>query len=288
LDTEKRDACLFLANTLSGRGSSLDIEGIIERLKKRFEIVDLKVISDNNYFDIKNACVGYNYLAVSGGDGTLNCAINCTKDMDIKLIYIPSGTLNDTYKTLRRTKKSEYIDLGEVNGNLFSYVLACGSFTPIGYTANLRLKKAFKQLAYFLYAFKEYKPYSINAEVKAVDFCFKDTFTLIMVINSKRVFGFPFNKLYENNSGKAHLLLIKSPQGNYLTKLLKMFIMFFRAFFIGFKKEMEGKYITFKEVSELSINLNSDIDFCIDGEKIVLNKENIIKIHKDKIKLLYL
>lgn len=279
--------CLLLINKMSGRGSNIDIEKTSAKLKAYFSKVDLKTIKDKSHFNITQECEGYDYLAVSGGDGTLNSAINCTKDMAIKLIYIPSGTLNDTYNTLKHTQNSSFIDLGEVNGKLFSYVLAAGSFTPIGYITNSKLKQRFKQLAYFIYAFKEYKIHNIRAEIETNEI-YQDNYTLIMIINSRRVFGFPFNRLYENNSGKAHLLLIKAPKGNYFSKLIKMFFLFFRTFFIGFKKPVKSKNIVFQEIDKVNIKLFKEEAFCIDGEKLVLDKDNKIIIHKSKIELLYL
>jgi diacylglycerol kinase family enzyme len=285
--TEERSRCLLLINTLSGRGGILNKEIVKEKLEKQYGRVDVKIIENEN-FDMDTACKGYDYLAIGGGDGTLNRAINYAKSKNVNLIYIPCGTLNDTYKGLRYADKPESIDLGKVDGRYFSYVLAAGTFTPIGYNTNIKLKRAIKQLAYFLTIFREYKTHNISARVAAGNEEREGEYTLIMVVNSRRVFGFPFNKLYENNSGKAHLLLISSPKGILPARAVKLFLLFFRAFFIGFNKETDTKSITFKEIEEVTLTLSSPTDFCIDGEKHILRGENRITMHKDGIKLLYL
>ncbi len=282
---EKEKKCLLLINQLSGRGATLNTQAIKNKLEASFSQVDIKWISGDS-FDMAEACKGYSCLAIGGGDGTLNNAINYVKRNNINLIYIPAGTLNDTYKNLRYADKPEYIDLGQVGERYFSYVLAAGTFTPIGYNTNIKLKRAIKQVAYFLEIFKEYKVNHIKASIDTGTKHFQGEYTLIMLANSRSVFGFSFNKMYKNHSGLAHLLLIKSPKG--WSAFIKLFFLFFRAFFIGFNKPVQSKNITFVEFDTLQLKLDTPTIFCIDGEKQVLDGENTVTIHKDNLQLFYL
>jgi len=286
ISMEKSHAkCLLLINTLSGRGGMLDIAAIKRKLEDKYGKVDIKEIKDTA-FDMNKVCKGYDYLAVGGGDGTLNNAINYVCRNNINLIYIPAGTLNDSYRNLRYVDKPEYIDLGKVGQRYFSYVLAAGTFTPIGYNTNIKLKKAIKQAAYFLAIFREYKVNRIKARISIDTEQFQDEYTLIMIVNSKSVFGFGFNKLYSNHTGKAHLLLISTPKRP--ASFIKLFFLFFRAFFIGFNKPVQSKNLIFKEFSKLELELVHPTPFCIDGEKQVLQGSNRIVILKDGLRLLYL
>jgi hypothetical protein len=99
-----------------------------------------------------------------------------------------------------------------------------------------------------------------------------------MAVKSRYVFGFKFNKIYEHNSGKGHLLLIKSPTG--LFKRTKLFFLFFRAFFIGFKKEVNTKNLKFLTTSAAKIELKAEVDFCVDGERAPSGLVNYIKFHQ--------
>lgn len=283
MDKEKK--CLLLINQLSGRGATLNAQAIKGKLEASFTQVDIKLISEDS-FNMEEACRGYSCLAVGGGDGTLNNAINYVKRNKINLIYIPAGTLNDTYKNLRYADKPEYIDLGQVGERYFSYVLAAGTFTPIGYNTNIKLKRAIKQVAYFLEIFKEYKVNRIKADINVGSKCYQGEYTLIMLANSRSVFGFGFNKMYKNHTGLAHLLLIKSPKG--WGAFVKLFFLFFRAFFIGFNKPVQNKHITFVEFDTLKLKLDNPTVFCIDGERLMLKGENKVAIHKDALHLLYL
>ena len=275
---------------------------LVETLHKNYDVVDKVLIEENSgTFDFEAQTANYNALAVCGGDGTFNSAINATRGSAIDLIYIPCGTLNDAAHTLNsidvdelddiENRKLRRVDLGEFNNTLFTYVAACGTFTPIGYLPKSKYKKVFKRLVYYFYAFKLYKTEKINAsllvkldeEPEGKELHFSDTYTLIMALKSRYVFGFKFNKMYKHNCGKGHLLLIKSPKG--LFKFLKLFLLFFRAFFIGFRKEKNGKYIKFMPFSSAKIELESPIDFCVDGERVESGHTNFVRFHKKRGKI---
>lgn len=155
--------------------------------------------------------------------------------------------------------------------NIFTYVLACGSFTPIGYTAKVELKKKFGVLAYIGQVIKEYKPHRIHAIIDHDGKRVEGEFSLIMFLKSPRCFGFRFNRDFKADSTSGHLLAIRSPKHDGILGCIEMFFPFFRTFFIGLKKEREGKII-FARAYDLKLNLNEDTDFCKDGEKLTLEK----------------
>jgi diacylglycerol kinase family enzyme len=286
----------MLINLSSGNAKkAMDNQSIRDELRALYgEVKECCISEENRDFDIGAACEGYDALAVCGGDGTFNSALNAVRHKKIELLYVPCGTLNDTAHTLKSIQSQDdvdlsdrhlrSIDLGELNDTLFSYVAATGTFTAIGFIPKTKYKKRFKRLVYYLYALKEYRPHKINAKIQINGQTYQGVYTLILAVKSKYVFGFPFNKLYKHNSGKGHLLLINTPKG--LFKLTKLFFRFFRAFFIGFRKEVNKKNLKFIEFSAASIDLDEPRLFCLDGERYMSPVHNVVKFKQKATKIL--
>ncbi len=149
---------------------------------------------------------------------------------------------------------------------VFSYVLAAGSFTPIGYAADVKLKKKIGALAYVLQILKQFKPYRIGAKIRCGNKTYEGDFTLIMVVKSPRCFGFRFNRAYDPDSISGHLVAIRSPKHGGLLGKIEMFFPFFRVFFLGLRSEREGRII-FKKIYSCDITHSSETVYCRDGEK---------------------
>lgn len=284
--------CLLLINSLSGNSGKIgDGSRLKVSLGKLYSQIDTVIISEKNSpFDIGKASKDYDAVAVCGGDGTFNSALNATAGGNAELIYIPCGTFNDCAHTLRSlpvtTNNNGVYEMyvGRISNFEFSYVAACGSFTPIGYLPKAKYKKLFKRLVYYFYALKEYKIHDIKAEIKANDFSAKGKYTLIMAIKSRYCFGLPFNKLYSSKDCSGHLLLIKKPEGVF--RHLELFFLFFRAFFIGFKKEKREGKVNFVPFSELQIKTQDDINFCVDGECVKPGKFFTVEFGKRRVKVM--
>lgn len=285
--------CRLVINTLSGNAKQLPKIGDIEAfLKQSYEVETVQITQQNDVY-IRDLTDGIDVLAVCGGDGTLNSAINALSGKNIDLLYIPCGTLNDSAKNMRLAKKLSkgdrrirYIDMGSIGDTRFSYVLASGTFTEIGYATKIKTKKRFKFFAYLAQVLKYYKIHRINAEIQLADRTIKDEFTLIMAINCSRCFGFRFNRRYVHNDGQAQLLLIKAPKHNGLLGKIEIFFPFFRAFFIGLSSQKDGKILKFIDFSEATIIVAEETSFTVDGEKISLAGKNTLKILRRSLKLI--
>ncbi len=256
---------LIVVNDMSGNSEGVDVDVIRFVCAKNDEIHELRLHSPEQDYDVN----GFDKLIVCGGDGTINNAVNKCKDMAIDIFYFPSGTLNEKAKsTSEGLKKSRRLPcMGMVNKNLFSYVIAAGSFTEIGYRAKSESKKKFKALAYVAKVFSAYKVFNMAAEVVTDNDTYCGNYSLIMIIDSDRCFGFRFNKAYSPDDKIMHLLLIKSAGKNSFFGKIRMFFPFFRAFFIGFKKEYHSRKIDFLPVRNVEINLKDRQVFCVDGER---------------------
>lgn len=221
----------------------------------------------------------FDAVAVCGGDGTLGSVLSKVYDRAMDVWYFPVGTLNDKAKAERYedaktscpscggAKAGKQVVVGRFGDkeNLFTYVLACGAFTPIGYTAKVEIKQKIGVLAYIGKVLKEYRIHRIPAKIDCGSKRYEGEFNLIMFLKSPRCFGFKFNKAYDSGSNSGHLVAIRSPKHNGLLGLIEMFFPFFRVFFLGMKKEMDGKII-FKKIYSATISSDSDINYCRDGE----------------------
>ncbi|NLL55665.1 MAG: hypothetical protein GX242_00415 [Clostridiales bacterium] len=285
--------CKLIINRMSGNSKPVKKEqDWIKLIKSSYGFVDTVYIDAEHDINMREEIDGFDALAVCGGDGTLNSAINAVKNTDIDLIYIPTGTLNDTAKGLCLAKKLSIenkrirrVDLGCVNDTMFAYVLAGGTFTPIGYCTDIKRKKKLKFFAYLLQVLKEYKIHHIKAKVEVNGKTYNDDYSLIMAINNSRCFGFKFNKLFCHNDGKGQLLLIKAPKGKGLWAKIKIFFPLFRVFFMKLKREIDGKIIKFCSFKEVKFTFDKPQTFTVDGEKIELNGKAEIKILKRKLNL---
>ena len=248
----------IIVNRDSGNCERLDLNALMCML-------DCKDAQVENITHTSNwSAEGYDTVIVCGGDGTLHNAIDKCRTQQI--IYAPCGTLNEAAYTGGTLKT-----VGKVNGESFSYVCACGSFTGIGYAAENRHKKRWKAIAYLPQIIKQYKCHDIAATLevngKIIE---KDSYTLLMVVKSHRCFGFNFNHGYSKDK-RLYLLAIRSPGKDSLKNRAKIFFPFFRVFFCGISHPMSQKQWFLTPFDSLKITLSEEQDFCLDGEKRVFN-----------------
>ena len=260
--------CVIVINRLSGNGNRADENVLATALGAGYAVDFFHIVEKQKLEDFSQ----YDRIVVCGGDGTLNGILNSKIRDDVEIIYMPYGTLNEFYNG--GIKHNHFLkDICFANDLYFSYVMAAGIFTPIGYCVNDKKKRKYKALAYVAHIVKEYKIHRINAKLTAKDYSDEGEYSLIMAIDSPRCFGFRFNRLFKTDDGIMHLLTIKAPKSNGLFGKIKIFFPLFRAFFIGFNKPYRSKNMEFRPFDELTISLSEDVDFDMDGEKKTLGGE---------------
>ncbi len=284
--------CLIIINSQAGSSKKISFDRVEHCLGKAYQYHHCTLPNDN-FCNLEK----YDAIAICGGDGTLSSILEKVYNKDIDVFYFPAGTLNDKAKASRyqhtktTCKEADYLSgkpiiIGKCNalineGNyttidcqdhIFTYVFAAGSFTPIGYTAKVEMKKRFGILAYIKEVIKEYHPHYIDATIQYNNKYVTDNFTLIMYLKSPRCFGFNFNGDFNPESTSGHLIAIRSPKSKGIAKYVEMFFTFFRVFFIGLKEEIESRRIIYKKVYSSTITLNDNIDFCKDGERLAVDK----------------
>lgn len=264
MNNSGKQKCLIIINRRSGNSSRINRKTLIKTFGDGSRVTFRYIDNDRDRWSAE----GFDRLVICGGDGTFNNALNNIRGQNIEVYYYPCGTLNEFAKTVKHHGRFVLRDAGALNGRIFSYVAAAGSFTPLGYAVEERFKKKFKIFAYLYRVIKEYRIHNIRAKIDCGDCSYEGIYSLIMVLDSRRCFGFRFNRMYKPDDGLLHLLLIKSPGNNTFFNKIRMFFPFFRAFFLGFGKSYVSKNIAFKPIKTANIMLAEPVDFCVDGEKV--------------------
>lgn len=220
----------------------------------------------------------FDTVLVSGGDGTLSAVLAWCRHANCRVLYYPSGTFNERADAFRRFG-SEQLVAGLAGDDLFTYVYAAGSFTPIGYVTKVKAKQRWHGLAYLARVLREYRVHRLACTIDADGERYEGTYTLVMFLKSKCCFHFPFNRLYDPDTLSAHMLLVKAPKKDDLWGRIAMFFPFFRAFFVGFGKPKKGKSITFVPVEKVHLKAEAPIHWCVDGEEKVAQEMDIGFVH---------
>lgn len=208
---------LFVFNPNSGKGK---IKNSLFDIINRFSNAgyDVTVYPTKHANDcerkISDCADQYDIVVVSGGDGTLNEAVNgmlrIDADKRVPIGYIPSGTMNDFASTnnispspldavdeIINGKHVPY-DIGLFNGKPFIYVAAFGAFTDVSYITPQVTKNILGSAAYFLEGIKSLPKIKGVNTVITTDNGEKIEINaaLVMIMNSTSVAGFSFGEFY--------------------------------------------------------------------------------------------
>lgn len=224
---------LFLCNPLAGRGKLKD---------DFFEIVDLLTkggfcvtvhptqCANDAAKTVAAVAAEYEMLVVSGGDGTLNEAVNGLMALPPEkrppLGYLPAGSTNDFANSLQIPKSRTQAalsaikgqrfacDVGKFNDRYFTYVAAFGAFTDVAYDTPQKFKNSIGHMAYILEGIKRLPAIkSSRMTVTAQDRVVEGEFIFGMVSNTTSVGG--MQKGFADvslNDGLFEVVLIRMPK----------------------------------------------------------------------------
>ncbi len=201
--------CAIIHNPNSGKKNFVEkLDYVVNRFKDAgYEVSVYPTKRPRHATEItKEICENnYDLLVVSGGDGTVHEVINglCKKEKNVKIGYIPSGTACDLANTLRIPKNVEKavdiilsgtpvsMDIVNSNKGYFIYVAAIGTYVDISYVTDSNLKNKIGYLAYLITGVKEFFTIPmIKAKIVHDKGILSGYFSMIMIVNSKRVAGF--------------------------------------------------------------------------------------------------
>lgn len=285
--------CLYISNPMSGKAKKHN-DKIISRLKEKFEVVDfvetqykahLTEIVNEKYCD-------YDTIVVTGGDGTLNEAVNglAGKENAPSLGYIPSGTCNDVARTLGISKNVdkaldtilrgqtfEY-DLMKVNDRYCIYVCGMGIFTATSYSTKQNAKRKMGRIAYFFGGLSDcLVGKTFHLKVNSDTFNFDGTGAILLFINSKSVAGFKLNKGAVLDDGEVDACIIHEKKSRKRVSFMNK-VRIARLFLFGYKRLKDNSHIKVFKVKKCSvesccyINQDGECGECSDFDLQVVQK----------------
>ncbi len=220
----------------------------------------------------KKACEEkYEIMIVVGGDGTFNECVNGLMQYDYRptIGYIPAGTCCDIGRSLGITKNvdkaleniynsiSAKMDVVKGNEGYFCYVSGNGAFVDISYVTDSNLKKKIGYLAYLVTGAVElFTVPKMKMKAKHDHGVESGTYSLVLIINSKRVAG--INMIYKPclDDGLVDVVMYRScPPFSAIIYILSLIIPFWSTPLIR----------RFK-TSKLKIKTNTKAKWNIDGE----------------------
>lgn len=288
---------LFVFNPLSGRAQIKNkLLPIIDIFSKNgYEVTTRPTQGKLDGYNIIKADGGNADIVVCcGGDGTLDEAVKALMECDKKplLGYIPAGTTNDFGYTLGIPANMEdaarsivtgipfACDIGNFNGQYYSYVAAFGAFTDVSYQTPQQTKNVLGHLAYVLEGIKRLSSIkSYNIKVTYEDKTIEDEFLVGLVTNTVSVGG--YRKLDEMgvllDDGLFEVTIIKKPRNaieiqSIISSLLK--------------QDFTSPYIYSFRTSKVNFEGDEPVEWTIDGEDGGVHKNAEINVCPKAIKIL--
>lgn len=228
-------------------------------------------------------------LAVSGGDGTLNLALNKISH-DAPISIIPTGTANvvakelgipfklrDAFK-LMLSGALQKMDLGLCNGKKFAFVAGIGFDAAVANSVSKRLKSCFGQFAYGIAAIKTFFNYKPTRLVVECDNGEKLEGEFAIFANMRRYGGeLYFAPEARYNDGLINLVLLKKFTFNSLLKLIKF----------AYKKEICPENIAVRFCGRnFKVTSSEPVLYELDGEVMGLEKEFEIGVEPSALKVI--
>lgn len=224
------------------------------------------ILKRGNEFDV---------IVISGGDGTLNEAINALIQMNkqIELGYIPTGTMNDFSKNFQLTPsfqetalkiingRKDVFDVGRCNERYFAYVAAFGAFTNVSYETERNLKQNLGDIAYIIKAMEELPNlHPISIKMKYDGQVYEKQVLMGLIVNGYRVSGMDVIKREENLMKDGHFDLIFVEWTDNVLEWIH--------YPIGLLNPgLTDKFVKRMKASHIEIEFDETVSWTLDGEK---------------------
>lgn len=268
---------LFIVNAGAGKGQIknhlLEILDIFNKAGYEPTVHITQCVLDAKE-KVKNRAEGYDVLACSGGDGTLNEVVSGMMELGIQipLCYIPAGSTNDFAASLRiprMMKKAAQLitegqlfqcDVGVFNERYFNYVAAFGAFTEVSYATPQQMKNVLGHQAYILEAVRRLtsiKPVRMIIEHDTGRI--EGEFLYGMISNSTSVGGFKkfVGKSVQMDDGVFEVTLLRKLTSTAELQDIVMSII---------SSDMSSEALFTFKTSKLTIYSPREVPWVLDGE----------------------
>lgn len=266
---------IFIINKIAGQGRYKKILPNIEKICKKQTIeYEIRYITE----DIDGAEIAKEYkdeenvIYIVGGDGTITMTLPGIVGSKNKLGIIPSGSGNDTYRTVKKLPKGEnLIDLAKINDTYFINVACTGVDAEVANNLDIVKKMRIPTSQVYnvsiIYTFIKFKFKKIKLKTKIKEI--EGKYTILSICNGG-YYGGGFNIAPKSQLTDGLLDIY------YVEKMSKFKMI---PLLLKVKKgEHEGKRRIHKfRANHVEIELEEEITFNIDGEKLT-NKQFSIDV----------
>lgn len=275
----------LIVNLRSGKQNfSAKLQYVIDRLKENgHDVFPFETKSVGHATELaRQACLeNCDYVFIVGGDGTFNEVVNGMMDFEKRPVigYIPAGTCCDIGHTLGLSKKIPkalnaffsnnpiYMDIVKSNDRYFCYVSGNGAFIDISYVTDSKLKKKIGYFAYIIKGAEElFTIPKMRIKITHDNGEFRGKFSLMLIINSKRVAG--INMIYKPklDDGLVDVVL-------YRNIFPFNFLLYFTSFLLPFWSTPLVKRF---KTSSMKVVTNTKSRWNIDGESGGIGNQDIL------------
>lgn len=223
---------------------------------------------------VKENCNDYDLTVISGGDGTLNEAVNGFMHANYSKPYgyIPAGSANDFSHSVgipRKVMEAAEIavtgnpyayDIGKHNDRYFNYVAGFGAFTEVTYTTPQDMKNTLGYLAYLLEAIgslPSIKSYDITFE--SAQHSGSGSYILGLITNTLHIAGMKslITDGISLNDGLFEVVLVKTPKKLSDLQNLTQDIL---------KRDFSSGALEYFKTDKLTITCENGLAWTLDGE----------------------
>ena len=244
-----------------------------DKLRSFSERIELYETKDHSHLkEIANGLVSQSYskIAVAGGDGTINAAIESILSADIELGIFPTGTMNlfareiglplnnlkECWEVIKQGKKNK-VDVFKAGDSIFVQVAGVGYDAKIIEETSWENKKKFGRFSYLISAF------SVANQDPPVIKVIPESGEIIegafVLIGNGALYG-PALKLFPEASNDDRLLDVMVFKNQSPTDILRY------VSGITFGRMEKTKGIEYVKASRIRVESDTEVPFEVDGE----------------------
>ena len=287
---------LFIYNPRAGkaqiRSNLLDIIDIF--VKAGYEVTAYPTQAAGDAVKaVKERRAGYDIVACSGGDGTLDEVVNGMMQCDerVPIGYVPAGSTNDFANSLGIPKnmiaaadvvvngRDFACDIGSFNHDSFIYVAAFGLFTDVSYETKQDIKNVLGHAAYLLEGVKRLPAVrSYALKITHDEEVIEGEFLYGMITNSYSVGGFRgiTGRDVLLDDGLFEVMLVRRPNNPLdLNNIIRALV----------DKRVKSEHIYTFKTSRLAVESEEPLSWTLDGEfggehtkAVIENRQKVLRI----------
>ncbi|MCH5264925.1 MAG: diacylglycerol kinase family lipid kinase [Lachnospiraceae bacterium] len=291
----EREKVLFIYNPHAGKGTMKNkLSDVMEIfMRADFEVTVYATMKQQEATEIvRETGADYQRIICSGGDGTLHEVtyglMELPEQQRPRCGYIPTGTVNDFATGIKLPKRilkaaeiaagqaSHAYDVGEMNGQYFTYVAAFGAFTAVSYETSQATKNMFGKTAYLLEGVSQLSSIkSVRVSVTTEDETWEEDCILGMITNAQSVGGLKLfkKKNVKLDDGYFDGIFVRTPKNPLELNMVMNYLL----------SGQPNQQIHLLHSTQVQIETEEEVAYTLDGENGGVHKKAVITNHKQAI-----